>query len=655
MKRFLMSSLLLLFISSLLSNVSVRAGLIFPPHEDPAMAKSVIDAYSLLAYYSDIFMQLSVRQYGNASLLIERLKFAYIPEDLAYIIQRYNDLTLELMVILNRTENLLAEASTLLYQYRLEEASTIFNSTGILIGKAEILLKDVEEATGTISSRLGVFAAPAESRLTQVYNRIQNMLQRLRALTKEYKDLLRRLRDEAHEVQMEELKPTETTLSLNATNVFVGVFVNAAGNLSSEGEGLSNRKVTLLLDESPMNEALTSSNGSYSISVRIPYRYVEALKIEALYTPIGDDRGVYLASKSRAFSINVMFYRSLVNVTVPVEAYPGVPITVEGEVAVEDGVSAGFRNVKIFLDHVFLAENETNLQGCFEAEITFSQHIQIGKHSLTFTVEPRGVYAGTTYEGELNIVKAPSEINIQASSILVLPSTMYIEGSVYSSFGPLRGALIRLEFGESSSAVKTLSDGKFNATVDMPLNLVLSGFQELRVNVEPAEPWNAPLYIKKTVLVINPANISLVSAAFLSLIATLYTRLGKGKPREEAVAAALETPSKLEAHIVEAQLSKPKVDLEGVGGVKGGILEAYLEAVEKIGKAVKISIEPDMTLREFLSKAKPKLDGATGFFTELTLMTERILYSPYLPRMDEASRAEDFAKKIVEVLKSAGA
>jgi hypothetical protein len=42
---------------------------------------------------------------------------------------------------------------------------------------------------------------------------------------------------------------------------------------------------------------------------------------QALYTPSGDDKGVYLASVSTAISINVMFYDTYLAVSAPDVAY----------------------------------------------------------------------------------------------------------------------------------------------------------------------------------------------------------------------------------------------------------------------------------------------------------------------------------------------
>jgi len=124
----------------LLSQATALSEPTYPPHEDPATAREEMDAYSFLTYYTSILTSISSRNYGDASRLIEQLKFVHIPEDLKYIIQRYNNLTLELTTTLNSLDGLLNDASALLYQYRLQEAYEKLSGASILLGKAEILL-----------------------------------------------------------------------------------------------------------------------------------------------------------------------------------------------------------------------------------------------------------------------------------------------------------------------------------------------------------------------------------------------------------------------------------------------------------------------------------------------------------------------------------
>jgi len=639
---------LLVFVLTSILNVSVMSEVNLTPHEDPAKAESSLDSFSLLMYYSDILMQISIGQYENASMLADSFRFAYVPEELRYIIQRYNDLMLELTQVLNDTENLLTEASTLLYAYRLEEVSRVLNSTGILLGRAGILIRGLEDATATLSSRLRVFASPAESRVRQAYNRLQSMLQRLRLLTEDYRKLLKTLRGEATQIEIVELTPTEITLNLNASSVLVGGFVTTLGSLLSEGKGLAKRAVTILLDGMPVAESLTSQDGWYSATVRIPYKYVNSSNFQAVYLPRSDDRGVYLASRSPPVAIRILFYKTRVGVAIPKEVYPGLPMTIEGEATIMGGVPASLRSVRIFRDGVLLAENQTDLQGRFEVRVVTNPRVPVGKHRLTVGIEPQKVFAGVTYEGELNVVKATSEMSIQVPSILCLPANMYVEGYVYSSFGPVKGALVRLEISEYTITTETLEEGRFEATIYMPLNLVPSGFEELRVSVEPAEPWNAPVQIKRIALVINPANISLMSAAFLSITAALFTNPRKTRLTEETVLTAPIVQHKPEIQVVGSPRSEPAPRPEDA---RGRVLEAYLRVVEKIVEVTGILMAPYMTLREFLSAVRPNLKDAVDYFADLTLLAERVLYSPYFPEEDQVSKAEGSTERIMKSLK----
>ena len=79
----------------------------------------------------------------------------------------------------------------------------------------------MQEATTTLSSRIGVFAASAESKVKEAYSQLQTMLQRLKELIDRYHALLSSLNDSVENIQKEELEPTVISLDLNATRVFV--------------------------------------------------------------------------------------------------------------------------------------------------------------------------------------------------------------------------------------------------------------------------------------------------------------------------------------------------------------------------------------------------------------------------------------------------
>ncbi len=179
---------------------STAAQLSFVPHEDPATVPSIMDSYSFLIEYSNAFALMANREYSDAAQLNEQLSHMTVPEELSYIVQRYNQLTQQLIDTLNDVQGTLDRAQSFLNQYRLNEASQALDKAGILIAKAQILLSDLQEATATLKQRLGIGAAAVESKIQQAYDRIQNLLEKLRELINQYRLLLQRFNRREQEI-----------------------------------------------------------------------------------------------------------------------------------------------------------------------------------------------------------------------------------------------------------------------------------------------------------------------------------------------------------------------------------------------------------------------------------------------------------------------
>ncbi|MCW4018904.1 MAG: hypothetical protein NWF00_09550 [Candidatus Bathyarchaeota archaeon] len=650
MKKTAVALLFVIVASILLPCTIVRAEPAFIPHEDPAAADSALDAYSFLSQYVEILSLISAQQYENASVLTEQLAHISVPEDLSYIINRYNNLTQELIQVLKELRDTLDSASALLDQYRLDEASQALNRAGVLVAKAQILLEDLQDATSTLSQRIGVFAAPAESKIRQAYNELQNLLQRLNDLINQYHDLLRRINSQAEEIKLGNLKSTTLSLNLNTTSCFVGGFVSASGRLTSNGENLQNRGVKLLLDGEQIGNAATSADGSYQAVIQIPYKYVQSVIIQALYTPAGSDKGVYLAS-SNSVSVTVLFYETSLIMTTPSEGYPGLSLTANGKITSQEGTSLSEREVKLFFDGNTVGTAQTDSTGTVSIQFTVDSQTKTGQHKLTMIVSPKGVYAGTSQQRTISILKIASTITVNAPSFVVLPAEINVDGTVSSASKPLKNAEVTLSLATTTVTVKSLEDGSFNATLTVPLNAVFAGAQELNVTVKPSESWQASTKTQVNIFLISSANVGFASAAFVSVGVVFYMRFVRSKPKksEKKDTRAVEITPQLQPEDASADLisSKPEFQFEGA---KGKVLEEYNEALRTVETVTQSSLEPQMTLREFLKKVKPKLRGASEAFTALTSIAERALYSPFVPETEDIQKAEALGATIREVL-----
>ena len=647
MKRLSLILIIVLLAPMLIPCMTVNAQPSQIPHEDPSAAQSTLDSYSFLSQYVEIFQLTASQQYENASQLAEQLSHITVPDDLRYIIDRYSNLTQQLISTLHELDDTLNTASSLLDQYRLDEAGQSLEHAGVLVAKAQILLGDLQDATLTMSQRLGVFSSIVTSKVREAYNSLQGMLDRLQALIDLYHQLLTRDNQREEEIKLEKLDSTALTLNLNSTSSFVGGYLSASGVLSSNGTVLGNREIKVLLDGETVGTSNTDANGAYYALIRVPYKYVDSVSVKALYTPQGNDKGAYLGSVSPSIKVEVLFYRTMLSVSVPGVAYPGLSLSVNGNVTSQDGLPLSGRQVKVLLDGAVIGHISTETNGGFMVKSLISSQAKLGNHSLRVTVDSSGLYAGASSTRNITVQKMATKLEISAPSTIMLPAQLYLNGSVASASGPLRGANVQVEFANSSAMVKTLSDGSFNITIDVPFNTVFVGNQNLKVVVVPAESWQAASQKTQSITVLNSVSIVVALGCSFAIVFVMYFRFAKGrnnkgqKPVE--VVEAFSLPSNDTDSEVISQAAMPLMKFEGL---KGRVLKAYVEALNLVQKVTGESLMPDMTLHEYLRVTSSKIGNADGSFSDLTLLTERSLYSAYAPIDSEAEYAEKLADTI---------
>lgn len=364
----------------------------------------------------------------------------------------------------------------------------------------------------------------------------------------------------------------------------------------------------------------------------------------------------------------ITHYPTHLEVSAPGTAHPGLPITISGQVSSTDGNID--RTIKVVLDDIQLAEE--TIQGQFSLEIITPPQTLPREHSLTVVVTPQGRYSGAAKSLTINITRLPIQTDIQVPQLVIIPKPIQVGGKVYHNLSPVQDARINLTFKDSSSTVRTATNGSFTATVklphlsvststsanpffvtttpiELPLDLSLIGPQELTITVEPIEPWYAPLQIKRWIFMVNPANIGLMLVAFLSFGLLVYNRV-RARPAALREERGIPQPPARELPGV-TQPPRPKYQL---AGIKGRILSAYIDGLEAVEKITSISMAPHTTLREFLKTATPRLPTAIKPFTELTTIIEIALYSAHRLDEDIANKAEQLATTVKEELHNSG-
>jgi len=610
------------------------------PHENPDVATDSLDTATLLLSYSKIINIATSRKYQSAQDVLNELERADFPNELRYIIDRYSNLCQQLFTTLDNLESLLDEASVLLAHYQIPEAKQRLYNAGADIQDASLLLEDIEVATDTLSEQLGVFAASATGQTRQAHARLEESIAWLNQLIDILYNLQHSLTDKY--VQMTRLTPAELSLGIIPASVFVGDSITASGRLIGDGNPLAGRKVTLALDNE-LTTTTTGIDGSYIARITIPYKYVTAVTLTARYEPSGEDIGKYLPSESPPAIINTNFYRTLLEVSVPEIAYPGLPFTIGGQVSSPYGNID--RTVKVLLDNTRLAEE--TVSGQFSLEVTLPEKVSTGKHNLTVSVTPQERYSGAAETQVVKISRLPIYIDAQTTGITILPGTIRLSGQAYHELGPVPDARVSLQFKDLSSTTRTSPDGSFTTSLKAPLDLSPAERQGLMITVTPAEPWYAATQVNKPLFTINLLSTGFILVFLIALVLLVHRKSQalvseeRDTPQTQVIELPAITPS-----------PEPKPKLTEIKGIKGRILAAYRGALEAVEKVSGASMSPNITLREFLKMAALLPPIAIKRFAELTAVAEIALYSARSLHKDTAAKAEQLAVIIKEDLGS---
>jgi len=318
----------------------------------------------MLSSYSNLFNLAALRQYHGAQSMLTEIRTIEIPDELQYIIDRYNNLSRELFTTMNSAEYLLNEASALFSEDQNKNAQEKLDEAGAAIQKAQFLLIDIEAMTDTLVNKLGVLAAPSTSRFKQAIDRLMASLKLLQKLTIE----IDRLRQQLSENPVMSIKPRfyyPTLLDVSApATIHPGLPFTVSGKVQSNSSSIA-RTIKLCLDDTELAEVTVS--GSFCLQVATPH---ETTTGEHILTVAAAPQDHYPAAQKK-LTVNVARLPIQADIQLPGLAILPRPIQISGVVRHELSPLPDARVYLSFKDSVSITG--TGADGRFTAAIDTSQ------------------------------------------------------------------------------------------------------------------------------------------------------------------------------------------------------------------------------------------------------------------------------------------
>ena len=637
------------------------------PHEDPDSADIYYDGIAILGYYADMLNHVLTRVPERVELLREKGPFANVPDRLRDSLDSFGEASVEIAALIVEVEVNLDELNWLASQVRIEEMEELKGVTrdGLKQAYAELLV--IETSAAIAREKLAVPDNANEDPLRRAYDELEGKIEDLRILLELLQnllgstpessllDILGVTLDELMEMPLDELmdilRMTEISLEVETTVGFVGDWISIEGDLNSEGDVLADRQVAILLDGIPYVTMRTDSYGAFQGQLQLPYEYVAVVTLEALYYPQDSDIGLYLASKSDAVVIEVLFYTADLQLGIEGKAYPGLNATVAGRFDYGEDPVPEVRNLQIYLDGRLMAD--VSVGQSFEQIISLKPDITLGEHRLLVVAPSQERHASVRAESFFEVVTVVPVIDLTPPKLAIMPFGLKVSGKVYSELGPLADAPIEASFGAHNAQTVTAEDGSFSVNIETGLNISLIGSEELEVEVYPESPWIARAGSSWNVIAINPIAIFFVVLVIVPVMIVSGKRLRSRKARRRAgpgVTAPVPTTAlmKLGKDISDEGSGEVTIDDIEENKDRRFIFSMYTKLLGLIQDFTGAVLKPQTTYREFMLQSGPKLGPAFNYLYRFTRLIERLLYSKSSVEAVDIDKSRELNRQVEE-------
>jgi hypothetical protein len=378
------------------------------------------------------------------------------------------------------------------------------------------------------------------------------------------------------------------------------------------GKAIEAKFVDFLFYGEKVELVMTDGLGAFNVELFVPYVYRDNLNVSAEYWPRGGDKLVYSPSSSNEVQVKLIYHTPVINVTVPNVVYPGKMFAISGNITWGHLPVSGISVEVAILGSIVTARSGAN--GRFSVDVSVPSDYPEGLTSIRLMSLGEGVYGPAAASADVEVVRQPLELRVNAPSWAVSGFPVRVQGTVMSDGVPVVNCSIGLESRVGSIVTKTGSDGRFEADLSPPTVLGTESYSFM-VSATPVEPWIRSSSVSGEVFMTNL--LTLVGGPVLLVAGGYYvSRIIRRRPRSR--------PNIRESQPVGEPIPLAVAPIAGVE--PEGMRDSYASALDLVSRRTGLSPRPSSTLREYLSEVWSSLGEGGRPFRALTMLYERWLY-----------------------------
>jgi len=596
MKKFLLLFLILILVFSITFSLAYNEN--FPRSIDPSQIKEENPSIEILSLYSNIgkfASNLDFKLIINVSLALKEI---YIPKNLLYIFQRFNNLLNETLNQMNITNHYVKLASIYLNSSDFKKAKNCIYNASKEILFTKIKYNELYDASFEFSRSMGIY----HDKIIQMLNDIEIGIKKLEFSIDE---LFKKIENIKPKIINAFLYINVEPLSIN-----YGEEITINGFLYDEyGNMLSYREIIVHVGNNKYT-IKTDYFGKYSFNCKI-IEYIQRIPIYAEYIPKKEDFEKISYAISKIFYVNISYIIPKMKISISqtkVKPMDNIKIHISSLPNLEIKIS--------FLSNII--EGSTNNYGIFNYDFTIPSNINEGTYNMIISSLPKGIIGPSQNIVEIIVYKLDLNYSIDFPSLVItgIPFKIKVNTNTNSTI-----VLTSPIFG-------TIIDHCLNSSKEITLPLTyLNGSFSFLIKIIPDEPCYRTSFKSFSIKVINMLGIILIIPLLTILFLSYLIR-------KEALKIIIEKPIDKISHefLKEKEYPYPS--------------NLFFKFIRLIEKTFNIIIKPSETLREYLRKISILPKKLYEEIAILFLNYEKFIYGG--PKY----RNKIFIEKIVEIIKN---